>query len=146
MSLTKQNVDLIQGLWLSYYVLYPLQHTQPLSHNSSHQINTPHLKNSNELVLALDIEHYRIMASVSHLTCPHHHIRQSFDLPTATSPVSLLTCPLPLHHCITRSVSHLTCSHHHIRQSFDLPTATTPVSLLTCPLPQHYCITALPHQ
>ena len=32
-----------------------------------------------ELALVLDIEHYRITASVSHLTCAHHHISQSFD-------------------------------------------------------------------
>ena len=75
-----------------------------------------------ELVLALDIEHYRITASVNHLTCP---------LPPHQSVIWLA-----LYHCITPLVSHLTCPDHHIsqsfdlslqpiRQSFDLPTATT---------------------
>ena len=95
---------------------------------------------------------------------PCHHISQSFDMPstTATTSVSHLTCPLPLHPCITMSlryhvtmlVTHLTCPlpphksvfwlalyyhitaslHYHISRSFDLPPATTSVSHLTCPL------------
>ena len=96
-----------------------------------------------ELVLALDIERYHITASIIWLA-PCHHISQSFDLPTATTSVSHLTCPLPLHYHIgqsfdlppphqsiirlaptTTSVNHLTCPYHHISQSFDLPTATT---------------------
>ena len=75
-----------------------------------------------DLVLALEIEHYHITASVSHLT----------PLPATTS-VSHLTCPLPLHHCITASVSHLTCIDDNISQSFDLPNATTSVYYLLSP-------------
>ena len=84
-----------------------------------------------ELELAL-----RASASARHRVLPYHCISQSFDLPPATTSVSHLTCPLPLHHQselaldiehygTTASVSHLTCPCHHISQSFDLPTATT---------------------
>ena len=45
---------------------------------------------------------------------PCHHISQSFDLLTATTSVSHLNCPLPLHYCISKS--------------------------LTCPLPQHQSV------
>ena len=62
-----------------------------------------------ELVLALDIEHYYVTASVNHLTCP---------LPPHQSVIWLA-----LYHYITRLVSYLTCPHLHISQSFDLPPA-----------------------
>ena len=88
-----------------------------------------------------------------------HHISQSFDLPTATTSVSHLTCSLPLCHRITallhQSVTWLPppphqsviwlAHYHHISQSFDLPTATTSVSHLSCPLPLHHCITTSLH-
>ena len=150
---------------LSYHCISQSFDLSPATTSVSHQSELV-LVLEIELVLALDIEHYHITTSGSHLTCPlpphqsndsarhrallYHHISQSFDLPsTTTSP----------QYCITTSVSHLTCPHHHISQSFDLPTAntssvragtsapaTTPVSLLTCPLPLHSCINALPHQ
>ena len=75
-----------------------------------------------ELALALDIECYRITASVNHLTCP-----------PATTSVSHLTCPLPPHHrselalvpaLETRdraSAGHRVLPYHRISQSFDLP-------------------------
>ena len=99
-----------------------------------------------ELVLALDIERYHITASIIWLA-PCHHISQSFDLPTATTSVSHLTCPLPLHYHIGQSFD----LPHHISQSFDLPPpphqsiiwlapATTSVSHLTCPLPPHQSV------
>ena len=92
-----------------------------------------------ELALALDIEHYHITTSVSHLTCP---------LPPHQS--SHLTCPLPSHHqselelvlelvlaleielVLALDIEYYRISpvirlapYHHISQSFDLPTATT---------------------
>ena len=112
-----------------------------------------------ELVLALDIEHYGMSASVIWLA-PCHHISQSFDLPTATTSVSHLTCQLPPHHqselalalaleielVLALDIEHYGMSAsviwlapcHHISQSFDLPTATTSVSHLTCQLPPHH--------
>ena len=90
------------------------------------------------LVLALDIEHYRITASVNHLTCP---------LPAHQSVIWLTHC-------------------HHISQLFDLPTATTSsvrasardrasarhralpyhcINHLTCPLPPHQSVIWLSH-
>ena len=93
-----------------------------------------------ELVLVLDIERYHITASIIWLA-PCHHISLSFDLPTATTSVSHLTCSLPL--------------HYHIGQSFDLPPphqsiiwlapTTTSVSHLTCPLPPHQSVIWLAH-
>ena len=81
-------------------------------------------------------------ASARHRALPYHRISQSFDLPTATTSVSHLACPLPPHHQsklalelelalaldielllaldiehyhITASVSHLAFEHcHHI--------------------------------
>ena len=56
-------------------------------------------------------------------------ISQSFDLPPATTPVSHLTCPQPLHHCTTMSPRYcITTSLHYC--------------ITTLP---HHCVTASPH-
>ena len=56
-------------------------------------------------------------------------ISQSFDLPPVTTPVSHLTCPLPLHHYTTMS------SHYCITTSLHYCITTLP----------HHCVTASPH-
>ena len=96
-----------------------------------------------EIELALDIERYRITASVKHLTCPlpphqsviwlaHcHHISQSFDLPTATTS----SVRASARDRASASARHRALPYHCISQSFDLPPATTSVSNLTCLLP-----------
>ena len=101
------------------------------------------------LVLVLDIEHYHITASVSHLTCPCHHISQSFDLPIATTS-SVRASASARDRASTSirdraSTRHRALAYHCISQSFDLPTATISVSHLTCPLLLHHCITMSLH-
>ena len=91
-----------------------------------------------EIELALDIEHYRITASVNHLTCPCHHISQSFDLPTATT--SSVRASTSTRDRASASARHRALPYHHISQSFDLPPATASVSHLTCPLPPHQSV------
>ena len=56
-------------------------------------------------------------------------ISHSFDLPPATTPVSHLTCPLPLHHCTTMSPRYC---------------ITTSLYYCITTLP-HHCVTASPH-
>ena len=87
-------------------------------------------------MLALDIERYCITASVSHLTCPCHHISQSFDLPTATT--SSVRASTSTRDRASAGARHRALPYHRISQSFDLPPATTSVSHLTCPLPPHH--------
>ena len=107
-----------------------------------------------ELALVIDIGHYRINASICLLTCPPHHISQSFDLPTATT--SLVKASASARDIASASTrQRITISPHqsfdigpchHISRSFDLPTATTSVSHLTCPLPLNHCnITSVSH-
>ena len=93
-----------------------------------------------ELALVLDIQRYCITASVNHLTCPCHHISQSFDLPTATtSSVSASArASASTRDRASASARHRALPYHCISQSFDLPPATTSVSHLTCPLPPHH--------
>ena len=76
----------------------------------------------------------RASASARHRALPYHCISQSFDLPPATTSVSHLTCPLPLHYHIGQLSDLPPPPHqsiiwlaqcHYISQSFDLPTATT---------------------
>ena len=57
--------------------------------------------------------HHCVTASPHHCITVslHHHVSQSFALPTATKPVSHLTCPLPPCHCVTMS------PHHHVTVS-----------------------------
>ena len=119
----------------------------------------PHHQSELALALVLDIEHYHITASVSHLTCPLHHISQSFDLPTATTSVNHLTCPLPLYHCIATllhwSIIWIVPTYplppHHCNTALPhrsviwLAPATISVSHLTCPLPQHQSVIWLSH-
>ena len=91
-----------------------------------------------EIELALDIERYCITASVNHLTCPCHHISQSFDLPTATTSSVSASARASTSARDRASARHRALPYHCISQSFDLPPATTPVSHLTCPLPPHH--------
>ena len=94
---------------------------------------------------------------------PHHCINQSFALPPATTPVSHLTYPLPLHqsviwhalyHCITALLHHcitallcycitmLLC--HHITTSLHYHITTLPHHCVTTLL--HHHITVSPHE
>ena len=91
-----------------------------------------------ELALALDIECYHITASVIHLTCPRHHISQSFDLPTATTSSVRASTSASTRDIASASTRDRALRYHCISQSFDLPPATTSVSHLTCPLPPHH--------
>ena len=62
-----------------------------------------------ELVLALDIEHYHITTSVSHLTCPlppHHQSELALELALEIELALALDIE---HYRITTSVNHLTC-------------------------------------
>ena len=102
--------------------------------------------------------HHRATASPRHrVIClaPCHQTSQSFALPSATKPVSHLTCPVPPHHRATTSPRHrVTASPRHrviclapchqTSQSFALPPATKPVSHLTCPVPPHHRVTTSP--
>ena len=126
-------------------------------HQSVSHLTCPLPPHQSVIWLAL---YHCITTLASHLTCPHYHISQSFDLPPATNQAVIWlahchhisqsfdlpsTTALPHWPVIwlaptTTSVNHLTCPLQPIRQSFDLPTATTSVSHLTCPLPLHYHI------
>ena len=87
-----------------------------------------------ELALALEIE----LALVLDRALPYHCISQSFDLPTATTSVSHLTCPLPPHHQSVQALAleiklalALDIERYHI---------TASVNHLTCPLPPHQSV------
>ena len=79
---------------------------------------------------------------VSNLTSPlplHHHVSQSFDLPTATVSPHQSIIWLAHCHCITTSLHHritmyvIWLAYYHC--------VTTSFSDLTCPLPPYHCIT-----
>ena len=79
-------------------------------------------------------------ASARHRVLPYHCISQSFDLPTTTTSVSHLTCPLPPHHqselvlVLALEIELalvLDIEHYRI---------TASVSHLTCPLPPHQSV------
>ena len=102
----------------------------------------PHHQSELALALALGIE----LALALDRALLYHHISQSFDLPSATTSVSHLTCPLPPHWSVSTrdrasaSARHRALPYHHISHSFDLPPATTSVNHLTCPLPPHQSV------
>ena len=62
-----------------------------------------------ELALALDIEHYRITTSVSHLTCPLPPHHQSELVLVLVLEIELALVLDIEHYGTTASVSHLTC-------------------------------------
>ena len=131
----------------------PLHHHVTVSPH--HRITMPTASPCHHITVS---PHHCITTSPHHrITVSQHHcVSQSFALPSATKPVSHLTCPLPLHHHITVPLHHcITASPcqsviclapcHQTSQSFALSPATKPVSHLTCPLPLHHCITTSLH-
>ena len=123
-------------------------------------------------VTAWDFPHhlYCITTLVSHLTCPlpphqsvipHHHISQSLDLPSATTPVSYTTSlheifstsfttslcyhiTASLHYCVTVSLCEIfptifTASPHH-----RITASLSEIFQTTFTASPHYHVTALP--
>ena len=75
-----------------------------------------------ELVLVLDIERYRITTSVQLFDLPLPPIRQSFDLPTATT--SSVRASASTRDRASACARHRALLYHHISQLFGLPPAT----------------------
>ena len=76
---------------------------------------------------------------------PCHHISQLFDLPTATTSVSHLTCPLPPHH--QSELALVLALEIELALELDIEHygTTASVSHLTCPLPPHQSVIWLAH-
>ena len=72
---------------------------------------------------------------------PCHHISQSFDLPTTTTSVSHLTCPLPPHYQ-SELVLEIELA---LALDIECYRITASVSHLTCPLPPHQSVIWLAH-
>ena len=109
-----------------YFYLIPIWSQEITSLQNSYPLSMHPLYQS---VIWLALYHHITASLYYHISQSsdllHHHISQLFDLPTATTLISHLTCPLQLCHCIT------TLPHYHI---------TTLVSHLTCSLPPHQSV------